>query len=79
MRAYTLDEIDRMRNVISKIEWGNYCAAYGNYHGPADPIYRIESAIPGIVEDRLRTYMTASITPEELESRYAARTERKTI
>jgi hypothetical protein len=55
-RAYTLDEIDRMRRTIPRVITSNcgrtgYCESWG-----ADD-----------VEMRLRTYMSAGISPEELE------------
>jgi hypothetical protein len=63
-RAYTVQEIDHLRRVISeKYVWGSY-------HGPPSdgsmsiPYYRRELEVS--VENQLRTYMLAGLTADDL-------------
>jgi hypothetical protein len=69
-RAYTLDEIDRMRMAINDSVWGGVemcekvpsCAAKRLSY-PTEHERNIET------ESRLRTYMAAGISPEALEAK----------
>jgi hypothetical protein len=58
-RAYTLDEIDRMRAAVTKL---TDVACYGSCE-------QWEVNRSRLIEDRLRTYMAAGISVNELETR----------
>jgi len=69
-RAYTLDEIDRMRKVINDSVWGgvemcekvpNCASKYLSY--PTEHERNVETEL------RLRTYLAAGISPEALEQK----------
>lgn len=63
-RAYTLDELDRMRTVIRRAE----CRPpRGGFSGPSDQALHYWSLE---VEDLLRTYMMAGIGATELEDKW---------
>jgi hypothetical protein len=63
-RAYTLAEIDRMRELIM---WIDFYEGGGRWRSSAE-----EAALKANIEDRLRTYLTAGIAPPELEERLKA-------
>ena len=56
-RTYTMGDIDRMRKAI---DW--------NIIPEGQPYYPAEKNAQ--VEDRLRTYMLAGVSPEEVEQKY---------
>lgn len=59
-RAYTLDEIDRMRVAVLVFMVGKIDPNAQQFSAPIDL---------KLIEERVRTYMAAGITPEELEPR----------
>ncbi len=67
MRAYTVDEIDRMRRAV-RFRW-----LYGMKESERVPGRQLMSVVytgnecSKAVEEELRTYMLAGISPEELE------------
>lgn len=68
MRKYTVDEIDEMRSILHMVI---------GYKGPPQmtPYYqkdedRKEANSRSHIEDRLRTYMTAGVTPAQLRKKY---------
>lgn len=74
-RAYTLDQIDRMRAAVRRINRGT-----GDFTiiGSSDPIQNErlraiyaaqEAAFQNRCEEILRTYMMAGVSPEELEAK----------
>jgi hypothetical protein len=76
-RAYTLDQIDQMRAAVVAIETRGltYSGSFGwisipaNYNGIITESGISDSIMDHIVEDKLRTYMAAGISPEDLESK----------
>ena len=69
MRAYMLAEIDEMRDLVGVIMDGPGSYQYsGNGYYSSGRVYN-ESERSAKIEDRLRTYMTASLEPEELRAR----------
>lgn len=63
-RSYTVREIDALRRAVSDHE------IWGSYHGPGPGAgcsrsYR-EADLTKIVEERVRTYMTAGVTSADL-------------
>lgn len=77
-RAYTLDEIDRMRAAIAHTEIGRYTFTFGSSGpGPTQEKPTTRDNGPAYltaaqVEDRLRTYILAGISPDELEAKAKA-------
>lgn len=65
-RAYTLGEIDRMRVAVAKAMTAEYQAYIIQQTGLTTIV---SHPLNSDVEDRLRTYLAAGITPEELEAR----------
>ena len=66
MRAYTVGEIDRMREAIEyKCLFGMRPSEDKRLNRTSFSFNRIE--LEKSVEERLRTYMLADITPEDLE------------
>jgi hypothetical protein len=55
-RKYSLDEIDRMREAVQYFHISNWTSG---------------ERLDRIIEDQLRTYMTAGIDPAELEAKAA--------
>jgi hypothetical protein len=67
-RAYTLDEIDRMRAATQiTITGGTHWISNGGDH-----IDRLIAQEKAIVEERLRAYMASNVSPDELEAEAAA-------
>lgn len=60
-RAYTLKEVDRMRKAVfaSKTSW--------EVHSNPEYQQRYEQRRDREVEDKLRTYLSAGVDPQELE------------
>jgi hypothetical protein len=67
--AYTLDDIDRMRKIVHDAVFYENCmkGSDGIYLCPFPP------SMAAMVEDRLRTYIAAGITPEDLERKTTAK------
>lgn len=65
-RAYTLGEIDRMRATLNRMNPWTRLHCSGDGSPCIDPDKADRDAR---IEDQLRTYMAAGITPEELEAR----------
>jgi hypothetical protein len=59
-RAYTLDEIDRMRAAMKELQYPPCPVAMGR----CSPAFTADE-----IESRLRTYMSAGISPEALETK----------
>jgi hypothetical protein len=76
-RTYTADEIDRMRAAVTKARTAGLTLLGGEWMAIPQGSYSIIPAGIGIpreeisreVEDQLRTYMAAGVSPEELERR----------
>lgn len=64
MRKYTLDEIDRMRNIMHKLQT---CEVYSD--GSSYEWWATEKQLAAI-ENQLRTYLAAGIKPKELDKRW---------
>lgn len=78
-RAYTVAEIDRMREAVRQRMPMRLAAVsisasghivYKNFTRERDTLYQAVPPNPAEVEDRLRTYMLAGVSPEELEAAY---------
>lgn len=67
-RAYTLDEIDRMRVSVRSILSGGMQRCSGSF-GVYPSVQRMWDAEDARAEDQLRTYMAGGVSPEELETK----------
>lgn len=75
-RSYTVAEIDRMRAALRRrdgVTDNSFRYSFSDAHSPAAAHLRAEvdasaARYAASVEDRLRTYMTAGTSPEDLEA-----------
>jgi hypothetical protein len=71
MRAYTLSEIDRMRDALIKLRPApRYTAQYPDSEVAREDMRMIEMWGKNI-EDTLRTHMSGGVEPAELEAKLA--------
>lgn len=71
-KAYTLDEIDRMRSAVEALTPGYGLSYWSSTNPETDALFRAsnaqqQAALAAKVEGKLRTYMQAGISVEELE------------